>query len=77
MAQHFNTCEPAYTVIERLGGRPAVAKALGLSTAALCRWCCPRPRGTAGNIPVRHWSAILKLAEKKGVRLTLKMLLGM
>lgn len=31
-------CEPAHSIIERLGGAPAVAKILGISSHAVNRW---------------------------------------
>lgn len=72
---HF--CEPAYGVIETLGGKPNVAKALGMTPSALSRWCQPHPQGTGGRIPQRHWPELLNLGRQVGVRLKVEDLAGM
>lgn len=77
MTHERNTCEPAFSVIERLGGRVHVAKALELTPGALCRWCAQPPRGTGGRIPQQHWPALLRLAAKQGRKMTVRTLAGM
>jgi len=67
----LHTLNPAYKVIERLGGKSTVASALQLNVSTLSRWCQPWPNGTGGAIPQRHWPKILQLAEKKQVRMRL------
>lgn len=76
MIETIHKQEPAYSVIERLGGKAAVAEALDLDKSALSRWCQPRPTGTGGTIPQRHWPQIVKMARKQGVRVTLKELVA-
>lgn len=76
MIETIHKHEPAYSVIERLGGKAAVAQALELDKSALSRWCQPRPTGTGGHIPKRHWPQLVKMARKKGVRITLRELVA-
>lgn len=68
----IHTLEPAYTVIEKLGGKTQVAQHLDLATSTLSRWCSPFPQGTGGVIPQKHWSQLMRLAQERRVRLTLK-----
>lgn len=65
---HFS--EPAFSVLEKLGGKSAVAAELGVSPSTLSRWCQPVPAGTGGLIPQRHWGALLELSKKRRVNLT-------
>lgn len=66
-----HTLEPAYTVIERLGGKSAVAEHLKLDKSTLSRWCQPKPVGTGGVIPQRYWQQLIEMARDKNVVLTL------
>jgi hypothetical protein len=59
--------EPAYTVIEKLGGKSAVAAELDLDKSTLSRWCKPVPGGTGGLIPQRYWPQLIAMARKQGV----------
>lgn len=68
----IHTLAPAYPVIERLGGKSAVAQQLGLSSSTLTRWCAPPPVGTGGVIPQKHWAQLMQMARLHGKRLTLK-----
>lgn len=70
-------CEPAFTVIERLGGKGNLSKTLKLDRSTLTRWCAPVPIGTGGTIPQRHWPDLLKLAKRMGVTLTLQELVNL
>jgi hypothetical protein len=63
--------EPAYTVLERLGGKSTVAAELNVAPSTLSRWCQPVPAGTGGVIPQRHWPALLAFAKKQGLSLDL------
>ena len=58
MTQH--DC-PIRAVCDRLGGRKAVAEALGIGLNALANW---RARG---GIPPRHWPALVDLARARGI----------
>lgn len=68
--------EPAFSIINRLGGKGEVSYRLDLDKSTLSRWCQPRPQGTGGMIPQRHWPAIIALAREIGVPLTLEDLAG-
>ena len=64
-------CEPAYTVVCRLGGDLNVSRALGIRRDAVWRWHAPRNRqGTGGKIPRKRHAPLLKYAESLGVPLT-------
>jgi hypothetical protein len=67
-----HTLEPAYTVIERLGGKSSVAEHLRLDKSTLSRWCQPKPVGTGGVIPQRYWQQLLEMARDKDVVITLE-----
>jgi len=67
---------PAFEVIQRLGGKTEVADALNLDKSTLSRWCQPRPDGTGGMIPQRHWPELLRLAREKKVSISLKELIA-
>lgn len=58
---------PAYAVIEKLGGKRAVAEQLGLDKSTLSRWCQPRPQGTGGIIPQQYWPALMEMARNQEV----------
>lgn len=68
--------EPAYSLIETLGGKSSVSKALGLTPSALSRWCQPKPRGTGGSVPQRHWFPLIDLGKKRGIKLRVDDLIG-
>ena len=70
--QTIHTEEPAYSVIEKLGGKSDVAEYLGLDKSTLSRWCQPRPQGTGGLVPQRYWPQLLQMAREQNVRITLK-----
>jgi transposase-like protein len=61
---------PAFDVLERLGGKSAVAAELEVSASTLSRWCQPHPKGTGGLIPQRHWPALIGLAKRRNVKLS-------
>lgn len=68
----IHTLEPAFTVIEKLGGKSTVAEFLSLDKSTLSRWCQPRPLGTGGMIPQRYWPQLLEMARDQRVRISLK-----
>jgi hypothetical protein len=70
--QTIHTADPAYSVVEKLGGKSAVAEFLGLDKSTLSRWCQPHPQGTGGIIPQRYWPQLLQMAREQGVRISLK-----
>jgi len=64
-------CEPAYTIINLLGGATKVAAFLKTTRQAVWKWTWPRQKGgTGGLVPQRHHPAILALARQQGVYLT-------
>lgn len=71
-----HTLAPAYDVIQRLGGKTEVAERLNLDKSTLSRWCQPRPDGTGGQIPQRHWPELMKLAREKKVRIKIEELIA-
>lgn len=52
-------CEPAASLIERLGGAKGIAKAIRCSEAWVYRWRLDVPGGTRGEIPRKAREAIL------------------
>lgn len=68
----IHTLDPAFSVIEKLGGKSAVAEALNLDKSTLSRWCQTRPYGLGGTIPQRHWGTLMKMARERGVDITLR-----
>jgi hypothetical protein len=68
----IHTLEPAYTVIEKLGGKSVVAQALSLDKSTLSRWCQPSPQGTGGLIPQRYWPQLIEMARQQRVRIGVK-----
>lgn len=61
--------DPAFTVIEKLGGKSAVAYELGLAPSTLSRWCQFAPAGTGGIIPQKYWRELLLLAKQQKIKL--------
>jgi len=63
--------EPARTIIERVGGIEAAAKATGKNYTRVYRWMRPREvGGTDGLIPARYHRDLLDYARKNGRPLT-------
>lgn len=46
-----HACEPAASVIAKLGGTTTVAKILDRDESTIRRWRMPKPHGTGGTIP--------------------------
>lgn len=63
---------PAFALIEKLGGKSAVAAELEVNKSTLSRWCMPRPLGTGGMIPQRYWPNLIEMARRRGVRITMQ-----
>ena len=78
MSAHLiHTCEPAHSIIERLGGRTYVAEQLELDRSTISRWCQPHPSGTDGAIPRKHWQNLLRLAKSIGVGIDAQTIAGL
>lgn len=84
-------CEPAYSLIKRLGGNMEVARAIqqhavmdggdrrtrAINPSTVSRWASPPEAwGTGGTIPVKYWPALVKIARSKGIELTIADLAG-
>lgn len=72
---HFN--DPAYSIVEKLGGKAAVAEKLGLDKSTISRWCQPVPQGTGGLVPQRYWPQLIEIGRAQKVRVTLKDLVAL
>jgi hypothetical protein len=69
--------QPARSVVDMLGGGRAVARELGISPSTVSRWTMPKSRqNLGGRIPQTHWLALIAMAKKQGIELTLNQLLG-
>jgi hypothetical protein len=68
--------DPAYSVVERLGGKSEVAELLDVDKSTITRWCQPKPGGTGGVIPLRYWRPLLEQAKDRGIDLRLEELSG-
>jgi len=67
----ISSMEPAASIIEKLGGPDAVAKATGTAYTAPYRWMAKEEKGgTGGRIPQKHWAALIELGKSNGVDLT-------
>ena len=70
-------CEPAGSLVERLGGPAEVARAIRalrdrptmfLNRATVYRWTVSKDNGgTDGEIPVKYWSLLIKVGRGKGI----------
>ena len=74
MAHIKGRCEPAYSVVKRLGGVTSTAKILSVAPSSVSRWLIPE--GTAGKIPQAHWKALIANAKKRKIPLGLRDLFG-
>ena len=63
-------------IIEKLGGKSAVAEKLGLSRGAVYLWFYPKPSGSNGVIPAKQAIKIYELAQEKGIDFTIQDILG-
>lgn len=65
-----NQLSPAREIVAKFGGVRATARVLGLNPSAVSRWMMPpEKRGTNGNVPQRHWPALLDHARKERIKL--------
>jgi hypothetical protein len=63
-------CEPAATIIAKLGGVSEVATLATVDVSRVVRWRLPKEQGgTGGLIPMRHIPALLGAARERGLQL--------
>lgn len=72
----IHRAEPAFSVIEKLGGKTAVAGRLKLDKSTLSRWCQMPPAGTGGMIPQRYWRELIEMAQESNVDLAVRELVA-
>ena len=64
-------CEPARTVVERLGGIAAAAQIAGVDRTTVSKWLTSRDRrGTGGIIPAKHIATLYRHAQQEGLPLS-------
>lgn len=64
-------CEPASSIISRLGGEAEVSRIAGTAYTAPYRWQHRREKGgTGGQIPQRYHRVLLDHARAQGIDLT-------
>lgn len=72
MRRTFVPCEPACTVIKKLGGPAATAEMAGCTESQVYRW--QRPAGVGdglgGFIPRWHHQKLIDAAKAKGIEIT-------
>lgn len=74
MAKSKHLLQPARGIIDLLGGCRPIARSLEISPSTITRWASPG--GCNGRIPQRHWQALIRLAQSKGIVLSLQDLHG-
>jgi monoamine oxidase len=73
----IHSLEPAASIISRLGGPAATARAAGVHANRPYRWMSPQSiGGTGGLVPQRHHRKLLDWAKSAGIELTPAMLVG-
>lgn len=64
--------EPATSIIEKLGGEAAIAKAIGRHASTPYRWRYSKDKkGTGGLIPQKYIPKLLELARSQNKELSL------
>jgi hypothetical protein len=65
-------CEPAYSIIRKLGGDSHVAQICGLQDrTSPYRWTRPRSlKGSDGLVPSKYVPVLLSYAKRKGIKLS-------
>jgi hypothetical protein len=72
MIPTIHTLAPAYPLIEKLGGKAAVASELGINKSTLSRWCAPPPGGLGGVVPQRYWNQLIAMGKRNRVPVSLR-----
>jgi hypothetical protein len=61
-------CEPATSIVDRLGGLSTVAAIAGVKLSTVQRWRMPKNKGgTGGVIPHWHFHKLMNAARDRGV----------
>jgi len=64
---------PAEIVIKEFNGIAPLARALGISSATVCRWRRPRPKDPqGGQVPGKHHRRIIEIAKDRNLPIVLK-----
>jgi len=65
-------CEPAYSIIRKLGGDSHVAEICGLQDrTSPYRWTRPKKlKGSGGLVPSKYVPVLLSYAKRKGIKLS-------
>ena len=72
MIPTIHTLAPAYPLIEKLGGKAAVAKELNIDKSTLSRWCQPAPQGLGGMVPQRYWDQLIAMGKRQKTPIALR-----
>lgn len=71
-------CEPAASLIKKLGGLTAVAQITGKSVTQVQRWRLPKEKGgTGGAVPRWHAQKIFAAASERGIEVKADELIAM
>lgn len=66
-----NMTNIAINLIEKLGGVSAVATTTKVHVSRVYRWTYGKERGgTGGEIPKKHWPALIAAARQRGIELS-------
>lgn len=72
--EQVNKAEPAFSIIQKLGGVRAVARYLECAPGTVSRWCTPKtkenPNGGNGLVPEDRQQQLREMAAANLVKLT-------
>lgn len=74
MANIKGRCEPAYSIVRRLGGVTRTAKILKVQISTVSRWLTVD--GTNGQIPQKYWVTLLNHALSRKIKISLEDISG-
>lgn len=80
VSTEVNLCEPAHSIIKKLGGVREVSRVIGISAAGVTRWQTPvnkrqgkrATKGCGGVIPEPRRAALISMATDRMIRLSKK-----
>lgn len=77
MARIKGKCEPARSVIVRLGGVTKTSEICGCAPSSVSRWMIPNDEGgSAGSIPQKYWHEIVQYCNKSKIKMDIYDLSG-